>query len=66
MNKLKNSNLSGALLTYQQTAEKSNLGICTVMKIARESGALVKIGRTARVDWNVFYEYISSVYKVTE
>lgn len=64
MNKSKNRNFSGELLTYQQTAEKSNIGINTVMKLARESGALIKIGRIARVDWNVFYNYVTSVYQV--
>ena len=64
MNKAKNRNYNGELLTYQQTAEKSNLGINTVMKLALESGALVKIGRISRVDWKVFYDYIISVYQV--
>lgn len=63
MNKLKNRNSKGELLTYQQAAENSNMGINTVMKVARESGALIKIGRIARVDWNVFYNYITSVYQ---
>ena len=63
MNKSKNRNFKGELLTYQQTAEKSNIGINTVMKLARESGALIKIGRIARVDWTVFYNYITSVYQ---
>lgn len=63
MNKSKNRNFKGELLTYQQTAEKSNIGINTVMKLARESGALIKIGRISRVDWNVFYNYITSVYQ---
>lgn len=63
MNKSKNRNSKGELLTYQQTAEKSNIGINTVMKLAKESGALIKIGRIARVDWNVFYNYITSVYQ---
>ena len=63
MNKLKNRNLDGELLTYQQTAEKSNLGVNTVMKMARESGALIKIGRISRVNWNVFYNYIATVYQ---
>ena len=49
MNKSKNRNFKGELLTYQQAAEKSNIGINTVMKLARESGALIKIGRIARV-----------------
>ena len=64
MNKSKNRNYNGELLTYQQTAKKSNLGINTVMKLALESGALVKIGRISRVDWKVFYDYIISAYQV--
>lgn len=65
MNKLKNRNFDGELLTYQQAAEKSNIGINTVMKLAKESGALVKIGKIARVNWSVFYDYIVSVYQIT-
>lgn len=64
MNKPKNRNSKGELLTYQQTAEKSNIGVNAVRKLARESGALIKIGRIARVDWSVFYNYITSVYQV--
>ncbi|MCI8726300.1 MAG: hypothetical protein HFG66_09340 [Hungatella sp.] len=66
MNLAKNRNQNGKLLTYQQTAEKSNMGINTVMKLAKESGALIKVGRIARVDWNKFYEHIISVYQVIE
>jgi len=66
MNKSNRRNFHGELLTYQQTAEKSNLGINTVMRLAKESGALLKIGRAARVDWAVFYQYIVSSYQVVE
>lgn len=66
MNKLKSRNLNGDFLTYQQTAEKSNIGINTVMKLAKESGALVKVGKIARVNWDVFYGYIMSAYQVSE
>jgi len=66
MNKTKNRNLNGELLTYQQTAEKSNIGINTVMRLAKESGALVKIGKIARVNWNVFYDYVISAYQTSE
>lgn len=66
MNELKNRNFNGEFLTYKQTAEKSNIGINTVMKLAKESGALIKIGKIARVNWNVFYDYITSVYQVSE
>ena len=66
MNRIKNKNYNGELLTYQQTAEKSNLGINTVMKLALESGALVKIGRISRVNWKIFFDYITSAYQVIE
>lgn len=58
MNGLKNRNFNGELITYRQTAEKSNMGINTVMKLAKESGALVKIGKIARVDWNTLFQLI--------
>lgn len=63
MNKLKNKNPKGKLLTYQQMAEDSNLGIHTVVKLAKEAGAIIKIGRTVRVDRDVFYDYTTSVYR---
>lgn len=66
MNKLKNRNFDGTLLTYGQTAEKSNLGMNTVMRLARESGALIKIGGVSRVEWDVFYKYIVSNYRVSK
>lgn len=55
MNELKNRNFNGELLTYRQTAEKSNMGINTVMKLEKESGALVKIGKIARADGNTLF-----------
>lgn len=66
MNELKNRNFNGELLTYRQTAEKSNMGINTVMKLAKKSGALVKIGKIARVDWNTYYDYLISEYRVNQ
>lgn len=66
MNQLKNKNPKGEFLTYQQVAERSNMGINTVMRLAKESGALIKIGRVSRVNWRVFYEYLASAYQVIE
>lgn len=63
MKELKNRDEDGRLLTYEQTAKRSNLGRCTIMRLAREAGALVKIGRTARVDWDTFYNYVMNVYR---
>lgn len=66
MNKMKNRNYNGELVTYQQMAELSNLGLNTVMRLARESGALVKIGKISRVNRKIFFEYVTSVYQVVE
>lgn len=59
--KYRNS-VDSPLLTYQMMAEDSNLGIQTVMKLAKESGALVKIGKTARVNREKFYSYVLEKY----
>ena len=66
MNQLKNKNPKGEFLTYRQAAERSNMGINTVMRLAKESGALIKVGRVSRVNWRVFYEYIVSAYQVVK
>ena len=62
MNPLKTNNPKGRLLTYQQVAENSNLGINTVMRLAKESNSIVRIGRTVRVNPEKFYEYILAKY----
>lgn len=62
MNPLKTNNPKGRLLTYQQVAENSNLGINTVMRLAKESNSIVRIGRTVRVVPEKFYEYIIAKY----
>jgi len=56
------NNVDSPLLTYQMMAEDSNLGIQTVMKLAKESGALVKIGKIARVNREKFYSYVLEKY----
>ena len=38
------------MLTYKQACERYNLGMSTVQKLARQGEALVKIGKSARVD----------------
>lgn len=49
MNSLKSNNPKGKLFTYQQMAEDSNLGINTVMRLAKEANSIIRIGRTVRV-----------------
>ena len=62
MNPLKTNNPKGRLLTYQQVAENSNLGINTVMRLAKETNSIVRNGRTVRVNPEKFYEYILAKY----
>ncbi len=54
----------GELLTYEQTAKRSNLGINTVMEIAKESGTMVKIGKASRVIYSEFLDYIIKKYRI--
>ena len=62
MNPLKVNNPKGRLLTYHQVAEDSNLGIQTVMRLAKESNSIIRIGRTVRVVPEKFYEYVLTEY----
>ena len=62
MNKAENRNLSGELLTLTQICEISNLGNSTVRKIAEESKAVRKIGRSYRIKKKVFFDYIEKEY----
>lgn len=45
-----NESENGILLTYKQACERYNLGMNTVQRLARQGDALVKIGKSARVD----------------
>ena len=62
MNPLKSNNPQGKFFTYQQMAEDSNLGINTVMRLAKESNSIIRIGRTVRVNPENFYKYIIAEY----
>ena len=62
MNKPTNRSTEGMLLTIQQSAEVSNLGVATTRRIAEEAGAIRRIGRCVRVNPKVFLDYIESVY----
>lgn len=62
MNPLKSNNPKGKLFTYQQMAEDSNLGINTVMRLAKEANSIIRIGRTVRMVPEKFYEYVLTEY----
>lgn len=62
MNLAKNRNQDGMLITLTQACQESNLGSTAVRKIAEESGAVRKIGRSYRIKKNVFFDYIEKEY----
>ena len=35
----------------------------TLMKVAAEANAIIRVGRTVRIDMPVLYKYIDTVYK---
>lgn len=62
MNALKANNSNGRLLTYQQMAKNSNLGINTVRKLAKESDSIIRIGKIVRIDPEKFYKHVLTEY----
>ena len=62
MQKLKNASFEGELLREEQVCKLSNLGRCKVRQIAKEAGAVRKIGRCYRINKTIFFDYINKVY----
>lgn len=62
MNPLERKNREGELVTLIQACELANLGSSTVRKLAKEAGAVRKIGKSYRIKKSVFFDYIESVY----
>ncbi len=62
----KNNDPCGDLLTVPQAAAKLNLGEQSVRRIAREAGALIRIGRLDRVNWSKCLQYVEEAYSVGE
>ena len=62
MNLAKNRNQDGVLITLTQACQESNLGATAVRKIAEDSGAVRKIGRSYRRKKSIFFDYIEKVY----
>ncbi len=56
------NNMLGNLITVQQTCELSNLGRTTVLRLAKESGSMRKIGRCVRIEREEFFNYIKREY----
>jgi hypothetical protein len=57
----KTNNDDAFLLTYQQAAQRYNLGLTTIMKTARECGAIRHLGKSARVVVSVMDAYLMSL-----
>ncbi len=55
-------NENGELLTVSQVSSLSNLGVYTVRRIAKESGAIRKIGKCCRINRKIFFDFIENTY----
>ena len=62
MNLAKNRNQDGVLITLTQACQESNLGATVVRRIAEDSGAVRKIGRSYRIKRSIFFDYIEKEY----
>ena len=62
MKKIKANNPVGELVTVEQMAETSNLGVSTVRRIAEEAQAVRRIGRIYLINRQVFLNYIEQIY----
>ena len=62
MKKIKANNPVVELVTVEQMAETSNLGVSTVRRIAEEAQAVRRIGRIYRINRQVFLNYIEQIY----
>lgn len=47
-------------ITYSEAAERYGLGETTLRKMAKDCGALYKIGKAARIKVDVFDEYMET------
>lgn len=62
MHALNTMSEDGVLLTLDQMRKKSNLGASTIRKLAEESGAVRKIGKSYRIDQKTFFDHINKTY----
>lgn len=61
MNKLQHKNDNGEIVTIEQAAKRVNIGTTAARKYAKESGSMLKLGRSLRVDMKKFVDYLSSL-----
>ena len=55
---MKDESKSCVLQTVKQIASESSLGLAAVRKIAEESGAVRRFGRSYRIHRKTFFDYI--------
>ncbi len=60
----KNSGHLGRLATLTQICQESNLCEATVRRVAAQSGAVRKIGKSYRIAPDIFFQFIDSEYSV--
>lgn len=53
---------NGVFITVDMACKKTNFSRYTIMKIANEAGAIIRVGRSVRVDWDKLHKYMSVVY----
>lgn len=58
MEKRQGNNVNGRLVTVQTVAYEYNLDTRRVTATAKEAGAFIKIGKSARIDIKKFNDYI--------
>ena len=56
-------NKSAGYLRATEACSDTNWSRNTLMKVATEANAVIRVGRTVRIDMPVLYRYIDSVYK---
>lgn len=57
----KNQNNNGELITVNQACEAANLGTASIRRLAKEAGAVRRIGKNYRINREVFFNYIEQV-----
>ena len=56
-------NKNAKLQRVPEACTDTNWSRNTLMKVAAEANAIIRVGRTVRIDMPVLYKYIDTVYK---
>lgn len=64
MNKTLHRNERGQFVTVDMAAYELNLGITTTRRLAAESGAMIRIGRSLRIDLEKLVQYVRDEYGI--